>query len=197
MSIRDVAQQVDSAGSTYAYYESPRFKKDVIPVSMARRLAELWAPRGVDSGQVMALAGMTSGEQLTRSAGLAQPEAVPYQAEPGDAAIIQALAPDARRADLWEMRSRALNLAGILPGDIMIVDLAPFIAAADDIVCAQRYRPGGEAETVFRIFDPPYLVAVSNDTDFRKPLLIDDHVSIMGRVLASFRRHRTVRAAAE
>jgi hypothetical protein len=189
MSIRATASAL---GSNYAYYESRTFKGPFLPMRIARRLAEIWAPHGVDSGDVLALAGSFD-ELPTVPTGLRAPEAQRFAVEDdSDRALVAALAPEARRADLWQVNSRALDLAGVLPGDFLVVDIGDVDARKGDIVCAQVHsRTGDHAQTVFRIYEKPYLVALSSERRYAKPLQVDDSdVTIMGRVLASFRRHR-------
>jgi hypothetical protein len=57
------------------------------------------------------------------------------------------------------------------------------------VVCAQVYQwPSGTAQTVFRIFEPPYLVAATDDPTERRPLLIDNNqVTVKGVVTQSLR----------
>lgn len=60
-----------------------------------------------------------------------------------------------------------------------------------DVVCAQVYDRAGKGETVFRVFEDPFLVAATLDTKLIRPLLIDnDRVVIRGVVVASFRERR-------
>ena len=55
---------------------------------------------------------------------------------------------------------------------------------------AARYR-NGRAETVFRIFEDPFLVAATLDRTLFKPWLIDnDRVIVRGVVIASLRERR-------
>lgn len=86
--------------------------------------------------------------------------------------------------DAWVLRSRALEGAGYLPGDVLLVELGAQ-ARAGDVVCAQVYDwQKGTAETVFRRFEPPYLLAVTYDLKLLKPYLVDDQaVTIKGVVL--------------
>jgi hypothetical protein len=122
--------------------------------------------------------------------GMAEDEAAPYVAEAvGDPTTraIEALIAGRNATDPWVLRTRALEAAGYLPGDIVIVDLnRP--PQARDIVCAQDYRWNeGKAETVFRIYEPPYLVAACHDLELqeklRRPLVVDnDRVIIKGVV---------------
>ena len=116
----------------------------------------------------------------------AQPVLVPAQSPLHG--VIAALAQGRANIDPWTLHSRALEGAGYRPGDILLValDATP---AAGDVVCAQIYDwMKGRAETVFRIFQPPYLVAVTGDPQLMRPHLVDDGaVVIKGVVLHSLR----------
>jgi transcriptional regulator with XRE-family HTH domain len=133
----------------------------------------------------------TEPPQLPR--GFAESEAQPFIAMPGDpmAAAVQALIAMAPGVDPWVMKSRALETAGFLPGDILIVDLNA--APRDgDAVCAQVYDRSGKAETVFRIYEHPFLVAASHDPDLRRPVLADnDRAQVRGVVTATLRPRLT------
>jgi hypothetical protein len=86
-------------------------------------------------------------------------------------------------ADVWILKTSALIDAGYRPGDFVIVDLNRQ-PRAGDVVCAQVYRwTAGTAQTVFRIYEPPYLVAANGDATLRRPLVVDnDQVVIKGVV---------------
>jgi len=89
--------------------------------------------------------------------------------------------------DPWVMKSRALEHAGYLPGDILIVDLNAK-PQDGDAVCAQIYDRNGKTETAFRIYEYPFLIAASADPDLRRPVLVDnERASIRGVVMASIR----------
>jgi hypothetical protein len=137
-----------------------------------------------------------------RPANLAEPDAVPYSAvHTGTDDFVQAIIEDLvrERNSLTPlvMRTRSLEHAGYLPGDILIVDLN-MRPQPDDVVCAQVYDWGGDrAETVVRILQPPYLVAASSDSRLLKPLVVDDEsVIIKGVVVHSMRPRRSAAAAA-
>jgi hypothetical protein len=127
-------------------------------------------------------------------------EAVPYRPLAGDpvAAAVLALIAGRNAVDPWTLRTRALELAGFLPGDIVLVDLnaAP---QPGDAVCAQVYDwPRMKAETVMRVLiaAPPVqlLVARTVDPEFT-PLVVDgERVVVKGVVLPHRLRGR---AAAE
>lgn len=132
-------------------------------------------------------------ETAAGGGGFAEPEAVPLaQFLPnGDQrldAIIELIKGKRKSADPWVLKSDVLKFAGYLPGDVVIVDLAT-VPAAGMIVCAQVYLwARGTAETIFRIYEPPYLVAATDAPHVRRPLLVDNnHVVIKGVVTESFR----------
>lgn len=99
--------------------------------------------------------------------------------------------------DPWVLRSRAVELAGYLPGDILLVDLNER-ARSRDLVCAQVYDwTRGKAETVFRIYESPYLIAASGEQHLLKPFVVDDDmVMIRGVVVGSIRPRRGFEMAA-
>lgn len=118
--------------------------------------------------------------------GFGEPDASPYQAavRAGDLmdAMLRTLT-DQNAVDAWVMKSRALESIGILPGDILIVDLnaAP---RSGQIVCAQIYDwPNNQARTVMRLYESPFLVAATQDRGLMRPHLVDnDDVIIRGVV---------------
>lgn len=125
--------------------------------------------------------------------GVAESEAEPYVAavssSPVEAAL-EALRRGRNAADPWVLRTRALEDAGYLPGDLVIVDLGAS-AVAGDAVCAQVYDwEKRRAETVFRIFEEPYLVGASRDPAFRKPLLVDGKAVVIKGVVTDLLRPR-------
>ena len=114
-------------------------------------------------------------------------DAVPFDAKGADPAVsaaLKALIGGRKAADPWTIRTRALERIGFLPGDIVIVDLGRR-PEAGDAVCAQVYDwRRAAAETVMRLYEPPYLVAASLDEGLRRPLVVDnEQVVIKGVVL--------------
>jgi transcriptional regulator with XRE-family HTH domain len=134
-----------------------------------------------------------------RAPHLAEQEAVPYRAQSNGplAPILTLLATQHRAVDPWLLQTDALELAGYLRGDVLLVDLNAQ-PHAGDIVCAQLYRwSEGRAETVFRLFEPPYLVAMTRDPEMRKPALVDnDRVIVKGVVILTLRARERLLAVA-
>jgi transcriptional regulator with XRE-family HTH domain len=169
------------------------------PSTLSRFLREASPGANLNQHTVMAIekvggipAFQTEPPELPR--GFAESEAQPFIATPGDplVAAVQALCGGRSGCDPWVMKSRALELAGYLPGDILIVDLNA-MPREGEAVCAQIYDRDGGAETVFRVLETPFLVAATTDPALRRPQLVDnDRVALRGTVVASL-RPRTAR----
>lgn len=125
-------------------------------------------------------------------AGFAEAQRFDAKTEPAPlGAAVAALIAGRHAVDPWRLKTDALALVGYLAGDIVLVDLnsAP---QPQDAVCAQVYDwQRGGAETVWRVYDPPFLVGASPDRTAYKPLLVDnDRVLVKGVVVESLRPHR-------
>lgn len=96
--------------------------------------------------------------------------------------------------DPWVLKTRALELAGYLPGDVVLVDLNAEPEDGDAVV-AQHYD--FKTETVFRLYHEPYLLAAAVDRVPRPPLLVDNkRVMIRGVIIGMFRQRKGHLAAA-
>lgn len=131
-----------------------------------------------------------------RTAPSLREDAVPFEPKGADAVVaaaIKAIIGTQKYIDAWTMRSRALECAGFMPGDTVLVDLST-LPRAGEPACAQVYDwRGGNAETVMRIYEPPYLVAATYDGNLRKPLLVDDErVIVKGLILPHRLRPRGI-----
>lgn len=122
--------------------------------------------------------------------GLSETDAEPFApGDRNDAATRAILAAKGERnhVDPWILHSRALEAAGYLPGDILLVDLNEN-ARDGDVVCAQVYDRSGNAETIFRVLERPFLVAAPLERRPIRPLLVDDEqVVVRGVVVATIR----------
>jgi len=123
--------------------------------------------------------------------GVAEPEALQFdmeEAEPRQTRLVRAAIGDRQAADPWILKTVALKLAGYMPGDIVIVDLVQS-ARAGSAVCAQIYDwRQNSAETVFRIYEPPFLVAASDNPVMRRPRLVDNENVIIKGVITEVLR---------
>jgi transcriptional regulator with XRE-family HTH domain len=101
--------------------------------------------------------------------------------------LITALRAGGNAIDPWVLRSRALEVIGYMPGDVLLVDLNAE-AKDGDVVCAQSYDRLGRAETIFRVFQKPFLTAHSMERPGFRPLFVDDdRVQIRGVVVSMLR----------
>lgn len=122
-----------------------------------------------------------------------QEEAAPFTGGINDPLTnaVHALAAGRNGVDAWTLKTRALELDGFLPGDVVLVDLnaAPHHG---DVVCAQVYDFGSmKAETVMRVFENagPIKILVSRtmDRSLQQSLVVDDDRVIVKGVLLPHR----------
>lgn len=119
-------------------------------------------------------------------------EAVPYRAAANDplAAALNALIAGRNAIDPWTLKTRALELAGFQPGDIVLVDLNAH-PRPGDFVCAQVYDwPSMKAETVMRLYvtAPPVNLLVARTLDPELgPLVVDGERVVVKGVLLPYR----------
>ena len=198
LTVRKMAQLLDMAPGTYQHYEST-YKKDQLDNDFIIKLLRILPKRGIEPQRILRLRETQQAreamEDLVRRSGLSESDLVEYRPRSSNGAIppqdlAQRLYPGHNNASVWRITGRALEMAGYLPGDLVVVDLDRK-AARGDAVCAQIYDLDNDtAQTVLRLFEPPYLVAASSRAEFRKPDLVDDErVKIMGVVVASVRQH--------
>jgi hypothetical protein len=115
--------------------------------------------------------------------------------EPADlSTIITAVINGRSDTEAWRLKTMALEGVGYLPGDIVFVRILANGESprSQDAVCAKIIdHQHGSEETVWRIFDPPFLVGAANERTAYKPVLVDgERVRIFGVVEQSFRPHR-------
>lgn len=103
-------------------------------------------------------------------------------------AAVEAVLAKSPNVTVWMIETRAIEAAGWLPGDVVIVD--PLQAPKrGEPVFAQAINPRTGAEDIIvRLYEPPFLVPASYDPALRKPTIDDNqHVRICGAVIAMFR----------
>lgn len=128
------------------------------------------------------------------SPGFADSDAAAWVPGPGLAeaaqvpAIAAALGGGRGGVDVWQVKSQSMALAGILAGDLMLVDTHQAERVkAGDLVIAQVYNRTG-ASTVLRRFEPPVLVSASSDPAEGRVHVVDGiNVVIRGKIVASWR----------
>lgn len=122
-----------------------------------------WKPKGFEDAELVAMVG----EQI--------PESLRASIDQG----------------VWRMTTRALELLGILPGDVLLVDLRE-TPRSGDVVCAQIYDfQRGDAETKLRLYEPPYLLTATMDAALREPpIYVDGERAVVRGVVTRMLRER-------
>lgn len=123
---------------------------------------------------------------------LAEPLAIPFQTPPRHVAIdgetVQEkggehylLAEGVNEHDVaLEVLDDAMNLAGLLKGDIVIAAMNE-TASPDDVVVVQHYEGDG-AKSLLRRYQPPHLCADSTDSNARDFHIEEDDVRIIAPI---------------
>lgn len=147
--------------------------------------------------EVLRRAGVADDQQAQALApGFSDSDAAAWIPKQGEGRSVEAIAAafGARPGvDIWQVRTAAMSLQGLLPGDFMLVDThAAERVKPGETVVAQAYdNLQGRATTILRRFEPPVLVAASADPDDRRVHIVDGvNVVIRGKVVASWRLGR-------
>ncbi|OCC01816.1 hypothetical protein BA190_26760 [Labrys sp. WJW] len=140
-------------------------------------------PSALKVRQIADAFGIPAPTDVVEPPGFSEGEAVPYHGE-----TVQAGRNDPNLSD-WVIGSRALELHGYMPGDIVTIDQS-ITPRSGDVVIAQVYNlEAGNAETKVRYYEAPHLTTKTMDpTASDRPLYVDgERVAIMGVVTRSMR----------
>lgn len=95
----------------------------------------------------------------------------------------------------WTLQSRALEHAGYMPGDLLIVDINTE-PKPGDVVCAQIYDwARSKSDTIFRLWEPPYLAPATSDPRLRKIFIVDNETTVIRGTVVASARGRLAKAA--
>ena len=154
--------------------------------------------RDLSGEEVLALSrllGTTPEELLDGGHGFAESEAeyIPEpQLEDEEIRLATLLYKDGR-ADTMVVNSPALVLEGLMPGDRILVDLRAKPKRGDCVVVRFLDEDQASAETLLRVYKPPFLAPSSVDRSFEPLSLDDNRVQVKGVIVGSYRS--TSRAA--
>lgn len=118
--------------------------------------------------------------------GFGEGEAVPYDAHQEKLpewveAAIAAHKGTRNGVEAWLMKGWALDLLGILPGDILMIDQNRRPKSGDIVRAQLTDLVTGRTETVMRRYEPPFIYAYSAKAGPSRPETVDDErVVIMG-----------------
>lgn len=118
---------------------------------------------------------------------LRAPELRPFRPRQDDALseaeLIQTLARGRGDVHVLVVGARALDLLGYMPGDLVVVDRAG-VPSVGDVVEAEA-----DGQPLLRLYEPPWLLAASTRSEFRRPeLLAPGRLAVRGVVVAAARR---------
>lgn len=123
--------------------------------------------------------------QVSPERGMAEGDAQPFLEDaPAD------ILPQTPDQSVWRIGNRALELAGFMPGDLVLLDMAR-APKAGDFVIAQIYDfETGTALTRLRRYDGIYLTTASMDpTHAERPMPVDgERVVLMGPLVKLSRK---------
>ena len=178
--IADGAGVSDTTLTRILYHSDYKGTLSQVTIDRIKAAYKLPGPEDTTKGRGAALLGFAEAERfvLTREA----PELL---------AIVNSICKLHNDAEAWRLKTGSLEIAGYLAGDIVFVDTT-VQPAPQDAVCVQiaDYQHGS-AETVWRIFDPPFLVGAAHDRTAYKPVLVDnERVKVRGVIVDSLRPHR-------
>lgn len=178
---RTDASLAKDAGLASNYLYRKRAEGTVLGATQIRMLSEHYDLPGPDTYLLPGAAGLSD-------------EGARYDPATGDAGtgkVIETILDGRINASPWVLKTRALEGAGYLPGDIVVLDQGVSPRTGDAVVAQVYDLRTGSAETVFRVLEAPYLIAASADPALRKPLLIDnERVIVMGTITHSIRLRR-------
>ncbi|MEM9809823.1 MAG: hypothetical protein AAF788_01225 [Pseudomonadota bacterium] len=133
--------------------------------------------------KLAALTGIAPPGALSQkpAAGFFESEAIPFAGRIPDMPVD----PVGGQHFLMQMQARTLELSDIKPGDILVFrrDVEPVLETP---VCVQRTDARhGTADTLIRLWKPPFLMTHSTQID--SPIMIDSDIIVMGVLEKSFR----------
>lgn len=213
LSVRDMAAELGLRASTYAHYESDKYKKPIIPIDFAEKIADVVVPRGVNRSEVMLLAGLTGelgsvGSASTEeewltvigtvAAGVWRAQTEWPVAEQYDVKFGASTYAVGRR---FAVRMEGLSMnRTILPGsdlECLWVKFSPIAPQPGDLVIVERRQHDLVELTCKRLAmdgGDYFLVAESTEPEFQQPIAIgrpdvDDHtdneIRVVGIVLSA------------
>jgi SOS-response transcriptional repressor LexA len=162
---------------------------------MTLDLAEAFAQvLNVSLATVLEKAGVASSDPLTSTdPTFAKGDAAPYTPTNLESmkanAVADALKGSGNNTHLFKVYSKAMALAGILAGDLILVDKEKSERVQrGDVVLAKCFIKGGTSTTLLRRLEPPVLVAASVEPEDQRVYVVDgDNVTIVGKVIALWR----------
>lgn len=174
-SLTEIATQAHISHTTLTRFDKPNHPGTLTSLTVQQIADAMGVPPPAGMPSVDGPAARRGGRSRD-----ADPVAANDDTDPRGA--VRALMGNRDGAAPFRLKTRALELRGYLPGDILIVD-QNVVPQEGDVVCAQVYDFSGSAETVMRVYEKLVLTAATLDPELQKPLIIDgERVVVMGVV---------------
>lgn len=214
LSVRKMAAALGVPASTYAAYEDPaKFKKPILPLDLARRIADVLEPHGIARAEVMLLAGITG--DLSAKTFVHQDEQWLEVSGAVAAGVWRAQTewPDAERysvnfgnskypvSERFAVRMDGLSMnRTILPGsdlECLHVKFSPIPPKPGDLVIVERHAHDLVELTCKRLAmdgDEYVLLCESTEPEFQDPIrlgkpdpdvFVDNEIRVVGIVLSA------------
>lgn len=154
----------------------------VAPSTLTRFLNDETGTSGVSQRTLEALSRASGVPvlQMPLKRGETSADAVPFEREHGIdlpmllSAALAGATKDRSDREVWLMRSRALDMSAVWPGDILVIDPRTRAKQGDMVLAEIIDRRAGRTESVIRVYEPPFLVTRSSLPSMARPLMVDD-----------------------
>jgi transcriptional regulator with XRE-family HTH domain len=196
LSIREMARRLSMSSSGYSHYESPdRFKESVLPVPIARAIAQIMVGTPVDPATILKLTSLDlppPGERPSPPRGFSE-TATPFELRENPvppekpSPLLHGLFGPRLATPATYLIHSALPAFALAPGDVVIVDLARLPHAGEIALVSIFDDETASAVTTLRRYLPPFL-AQGDAAPERKPMRVDDPgVTVRYPVIGSIR----------
>lgn len=164
--------------------------------TLTRYLNDTTNSVGITQGSIEKVAnysGFRPNQIPGRNRGMVEADAVPLEQETHEYPKWIKLAVEAAKSgkngvEAWVMKGGALDGIGILPGDILIVDLNKRAKSGDIVLAKIDDHVSAPAETVVRLYHAPFIMSHSQRLGPQRPEQVDDdRVSITGTIVGTIR----------
>ena len=190
----DLANLSRALGRNHAYLQ--QFVKRGVPKKLPEEVRyQLAGLLGVDQSELLE-SGSGAASSNQEAPGLESP-GIPFQHAPkhllkqrkthavskqGDSYYLAGVIPDSEQSYALEVKDRSMELAGFVPGDVVISELGKKCTEGQYVI-VQHYLESGDAETIIREYRAPFLMPRSTDSAFVPIQIADSNIRIVSPVL--------------
>jgi hypothetical protein len=145
-----------------------------------RMLCDFWKVPGPETYLLPGTAGFAAEGDLFDAA-----------SHPALAALVECALSVNPGSKAFVLNTRALEKSGYDVGDIVLVATSQRARAGDAVVAEHTdASQSAKPQLRFRLFEPPFLRGDSSDPSLKKFIHVDDHITIIGPIVAQIRTRR-------